>query len=158
MINWKIVERKKVGRPSRTWKDWMCTAMSERDLRKGEWNNRRQWNMEVGRRRQTFQNRAHTHTHTHTNTYIYIFRSFLPTFGSSYWSRIQRSSNYLKVEDKTSEDFKRHINGRYSIWTLVFQCVSHAWQFVTKIRTAQGKAAYHSAKIYDNVNLGMRLG
>jgi hypothetical protein len=29
--------------------------MSERDLRMGEWNNRRQWNMEVGRRGQTFQ-------------------------------------------------------------------------------------------------------
>ena len=32
----------------------MYIAMSERDLRMGEWNNRRQWNMEVGRRRQTF--------------------------------------------------------------------------------------------------------
>jgi hypothetical protein len=32
--------------------------MNERDLRMGEWNNRRQWNMKVGRRRQTFQNRA----------------------------------------------------------------------------------------------------
>jgi len=30
------------------------TAMSERDLRMGEWNNLRHWNMEVGRRRQTF--------------------------------------------------------------------------------------------------------
>jgi len=28
--------------------------MSERDLRMGGWNNRRQWNMEVGRHRQTF--------------------------------------------------------------------------------------------------------
>jgi len=30
------------------------TAMNGRDLRMGEWNNRRQWNMKVGRRRQTF--------------------------------------------------------------------------------------------------------
>jgi hypothetical protein len=30
------------------------TATSERGLRMGEWNNRRQWNMEVRRRRQTF--------------------------------------------------------------------------------------------------------
>jgi hypothetical protein len=29
--------------------------MNERDLRMGEWNNRRQWNMKVGRRRQTFK-------------------------------------------------------------------------------------------------------
>jgi hypothetical protein len=30
------------------------TTMSERDLRMGEWKNKRQWNMEVGRRGQTF--------------------------------------------------------------------------------------------------------
>jgi hypothetical protein len=54
MINWKPEGRKKQGRPQRTWKDGLYTAMSERDLRMGEWNNRRQWNMEVGRRRQTF--------------------------------------------------------------------------------------------------------
>jgi len=32
--------------------------MGERELRMGEWNDRSQWNMEVGRRRQTFENRA----------------------------------------------------------------------------------------------------
>jgi hypothetical protein len=30
------------------------TAMNERDLRMGEWNYQRQWNVEVERRRQTF--------------------------------------------------------------------------------------------------------
>jgi hypothetical protein len=54
MINWQPEGRKKRGRPRRTWKDGMYTAMSERDLRMGERNNQRQWNMEVGRRRQTF--------------------------------------------------------------------------------------------------------
>jgi hypothetical protein len=39
--------------------------MSERGLRMGEWNNRRKWNMQVGRRRHTFQNRA-----------MYIYRVF----------------------------------------------------------------------------------
>jgi hypothetical protein len=53
-INWKPEGRKKRGRPRRTWKDGIYTAVSERDLRMGDWNNRRQWNMEVGRRRQTF--------------------------------------------------------------------------------------------------------
>ena len=47
-------EKKKRGRPRRTWKDGIYTAMSERDLRMGEWNSRGQWNVEVGRRRQTF--------------------------------------------------------------------------------------------------------
>jgi hypothetical protein len=53
-IIWKHEGRKKRGRPRRTWKDGIYTAMNERDLRMGDWNNGRQWNMEVGRRRQTF--------------------------------------------------------------------------------------------------------
>jgi hypothetical protein len=54
MICWKPEGRKKRDRPWRTWKDEKYTAMIERDLRMGEWNNQRQWNMKVGRRRQTF--------------------------------------------------------------------------------------------------------
>ena len=54
MINRKPEGSKKLGRPRRTWKDGMYTATSEGDLRMGEWNNRRQLNMEVGRRRKTF--------------------------------------------------------------------------------------------------------
>jgi len=40
-INWKPEGRKKRGRPRRIWKDgiYEYTAMSERDLRMGEWNN-----------------------------------------------------------------------------------------------------------------------
>ena len=53
MIHWKPEEKKR-GRTRRTWKDGIYTAISERHLRTGEWNNRRQWNMKVGRRRQTF--------------------------------------------------------------------------------------------------------
>jgi len=41
------------GHPRRTWKDEIYTAMNGRDLRMGEWNNRRQWNMKVKRRRET---------------------------------------------------------------------------------------------------------
>jgi hypothetical protein len=54
MINWKPEGRKKRGCPQITCKDGIYTAVSERGLRMGEWNNRRQWNMAVGRRRQTF--------------------------------------------------------------------------------------------------------
>jgi hypothetical protein len=42
MINWKPEGRRKRGRPRRTWRDGIYTAMSERGLRMGEWNNRRQ--------------------------------------------------------------------------------------------------------------------
>jgi hypothetical protein len=54
MIHWKPEGRKKRGRPRSTWKDGIYRAMNGRDLRMGEWNNRRQWNMKAGRRRQTF--------------------------------------------------------------------------------------------------------
>jgi hypothetical protein len=54
MINWKPEGRKTRGRPRRTWKDGIHTARSEGGLRIGEWSNRRQWNIEVGRRHQTF--------------------------------------------------------------------------------------------------------
>jgi len=47
-----LKEGKKRGHPRRTWKDGIYTAMNETDLRMGEWNNRRQWNMKVGRLRQ----------------------------------------------------------------------------------------------------------
>jgi hypothetical protein len=53
-IDWKPEGRRKRGRPRRTWKGGIYTAMNERDLKMGEWNNRRQWNVDVGRRRQTF--------------------------------------------------------------------------------------------------------
>jgi len=36
--------------------EWVLVhcAMNERVLRMGEWNSRRQWNMKIGRSRQTF--------------------------------------------------------------------------------------------------------
>jgi hypothetical protein len=58
MINWKPKGRKKRGHPQRTSRDGIYTAMNERDLRMGEWSNRRQWSIEVGRLRQTFYNHA----------------------------------------------------------------------------------------------------
>jgi hypothetical protein len=54
MTHWKPEGKKQRGRPRRTWKAGIYRAMNERDLRMGDWNNRRQWNMKVGRRRQTF--------------------------------------------------------------------------------------------------------
>jgi len=41
MINWKREGMEKRGRPRRTWKDGIYTALSERDLRMGGWNNGR---------------------------------------------------------------------------------------------------------------------
>jgi hypothetical protein len=44
-IYWKPEGRKKRGRPWKTWKNGIYTAMNIKALRMGEWNNRRQWNM-----------------------------------------------------------------------------------------------------------------
>ena len=55
MIHWKPEGRKQRGRPRRTWKDGIYATMYVKDIRMGEWNNRRQWNRKVGRRRQTFE-------------------------------------------------------------------------------------------------------
>jgi hypothetical protein len=61
VIHWKPEGRKKRGFLRRTWKDGIYTAMNGRDLRIGVCNNRRQLNMKVGRRRQTFQHiRCHS--------------------------------------------------------------------------------------------------
>jgi hypothetical protein len=51
MIYWKPEGWKQRGRPR---KDGIYTAMNERDLRKGEWNNQRQYNMKVRRHHHTF--------------------------------------------------------------------------------------------------------
>jgi hypothetical protein len=42
MIHWKPEGRKQRDRPRKTWKDEIYTALNGRDLRMGEWNNRRQ--------------------------------------------------------------------------------------------------------------------
>jgi len=39
MLNWKPEGRKKQSHPRKTWKDGIYTAISERDLRMGKWNN-----------------------------------------------------------------------------------------------------------------------
>jgi hypothetical protein len=49
-----LKEGKNEAVPGEPGKIGIYTAMNGRDLRMGEWNNRRQWNMKVGRRRQTF--------------------------------------------------------------------------------------------------------
>ena len=58
MINWETEGLEKRGRPWRTCKDGIYTALSGRDLRVGEWDNRREWSVEgggVGRRFKTVQ-------------------------------------------------------------------------------------------------------
>jgi len=55
MIHWKPEGREKTRPSPANLERWnIYTAMNGRDLRICGWNNRRQWNMKVGRRRQAF--------------------------------------------------------------------------------------------------------
>ena len=67
MIYWKPEGRKKRGRPRRTWKDGIFTAINERDLRmvNGTTEGDGIWQPEgVVRRFNTARARTRTHTHT----------------------------------------------------------------------------------------------
>jgi hypothetical protein len=99
MINWKPEGRKKRGRHRRTWKYGIYTAVNERDLRMGEWNNRRQWNMEVGWRRQTFYNR------TYIYIYIYIYTTFLTRHRSFVNKNTNNHRNKLAVTTQSAQCF-----------------------------------------------------
>ncbi|XP_044760773.1 uncharacterized protein LOC123318222 [Coccinella septempunctata] len=50
-LKWVPRERKKRGRPKVTWMSGIQKAMSERNLRPGEWEDRRGWRLGTGRRR-----------------------------------------------------------------------------------------------------------
>jgi hypothetical protein len=100
MINWKPEGRKKRGHPRSTWKDGIYTAMSERGLRTGEWNNRRQWNAEVGRRRQTFQNCA---------IFIYLFTYDGYISGS-------RQGEVINILFHFTFDGRHHVD-QFQIWS-----------------------------------------
>jgi hypothetical protein len=53
MIHWEPERRKNEAVPKEPGRRETHTAMNERDLKMSEWNNRRQWSMAAGRRRQT---------------------------------------------------------------------------------------------------------
>lgn len=54
VMEWVPSARRKRGRPRKTWKEGVSKAMSARDLREGQWEDRRSWKLGVGQRRKTF--------------------------------------------------------------------------------------------------------
>ena len=42
------------GRPKKNWMEGIRKAMNERNLNKGQWEDRKQWSLGVGQRRKTF--------------------------------------------------------------------------------------------------------
>ena len=54
VMNWIPPNRRKRGRPRKTWKEGIAKAMSSRDLREGQWEDRKRWKLDIGQRRKTF--------------------------------------------------------------------------------------------------------
>jgi len=51
-MDWIPLERRKRGRPKKTWMERIQAAMTTRNLVPDEWRNREEWRLVSGRRRQ----------------------------------------------------------------------------------------------------------
>jgi len=53
-LKWMPKQKRARGRPKKTWMEGIKKAMKERNLTEGQWEDRKQWSLDVGRRRKTF--------------------------------------------------------------------------------------------------------
>jgi len=58
IMDWIPRERRKRGRPRKTWMEGVQTDMTTRNLEPDQWRNREEWRLVSGRRRQLFKNRT----------------------------------------------------------------------------------------------------
>ena len=58
IMDWIPWERRKRGRPRKTWKEEAQAVMTTRNLEPDQWRNREEWRLVSGRRRQLFKNRT----------------------------------------------------------------------------------------------------
>jgi hypothetical protein len=52
ILEWVSEERRKRGRPGKTWMEGVHAAMTARNLEQDQWRNREEWGSVSGRRRQ----------------------------------------------------------------------------------------------------------
>jgi hypothetical protein len=52
IMEWIPEERRKIGRPRKTWTEKVQAAMKARNLEQDQWRNRKGWRLVSGRRRQ----------------------------------------------------------------------------------------------------------
>jgi hypothetical protein len=52
ILEWVPEERRKRGRPRKTWMEVVQAAMTARNLEQNQWRNREEWRLVCGRRRQ----------------------------------------------------------------------------------------------------------
>jgi hypothetical protein len=53
-LRWMPKQKRARGRPKKNWMEGIRKAMNERNLKEGQWENRKQWSLGVGQRRKTF--------------------------------------------------------------------------------------------------------
>ena len=53
-LKWMLKQKTARGRPKKNWMEGIRTAMNERNLNEGQWEDRKQWSLGVGQRRKTF--------------------------------------------------------------------------------------------------------
>ena len=53
-LKWMPKQKRARGRPKKNWMEEVKKAMNERSLNEGQWEDRKQWSLGVGQRRNTF--------------------------------------------------------------------------------------------------------
>jgi hypothetical protein len=62
-LRWMPKQNRARGRLEKNWMEGIRKAMNEKNLKEGQWEDRKQWSLGVGQRRKSFE----------TDTYIYIY-------------------------------------------------------------------------------------
>ena len=52
-LKWMPKQKRARGRPKKNWMEGIKKAMNERNLNRGQWEDRKQWSLGVGQRRET---------------------------------------------------------------------------------------------------------
>jgi len=67
IIDWIPRERRKRGRPRKTWVEGVQATMTTRNLEPDQWGNREEWRLVSGRPRQLLKNRIDRQTDRQTD-------------------------------------------------------------------------------------------
>jgi len=98
-MEWIPGERRKRGRPRKTWMEGVRAAMKTRHLEEDQWLNRKEWCLGSGRRRRLSQDRKdrETATDNSTGTYIIHYSIELIAFSAEYTSTLLNNCNFNLV-------------------------------------------------------------
>jgi len=53
-LKWMLKQKTARGTPKKNWMEGIRKVMNERNLNKGQWEDRKKWSLGVGQRRKTF--------------------------------------------------------------------------------------------------------